>query len=122
MYGLSGHSVIDASIATGATSSSALFVGGYNHVAIEIPTFSVGVATATANVYVQVAQTSTGTFRRVKDMGVYSASSGIGDWEVPSSIGNYMVVCDPAAKFNYMKVELSNVATAVVSCRVHVHN
>jgi len=121
MIGQHGHFVQEATITTDNLLSTAIFVGGANHVSFEIPTFSVGLNATTSNVFVQVAATSDGTFRRAKDAGIYSASSGIQDWEVPSDAGNYNAVCRPAARFDFIKIELSNTATANVLCNVHVH-
>lgn len=115
-----GHQTIAATIATAATSSDAIDITSWDFVAFEIPTFAVGVITATANVYAQVCDTASGTFRRVQDLGVYSGGSGILDWEVPSTTGNRTVICRPASRFNFVKIELSNTATAQVSCVVHV--
>lgn len=120
MGSIGNHGVKPANITTGNTASDAIYIQGANRIAIEIPTFSVGVTTATANVYVQGAQTSSATFRRIQIDGVYSAASGIYDWETPSSIGNKMVICMPAPGFEYIKIELSNAATAIVSCNVHM--
>ena len=121
-----GHQIMTSTIASNATLTSAFNVAEYNHVAIELPTFSIGIATNTANVYVQVCNTATGTFRRVQDVGVYSGASGIYDWETPSSTGNRIVICRPAERFDYIKVELSNTATAGSNdgypITVHVHN
>ena len=127
MFGQERHAVIAATIATDATFSSAIFIGGANKIAIEIPTFAGGISTDSANVYAVVCSTVDGTFRRLKDMGVYSANSGIGDWEVPRTIGNYTVVCNPAVGFKYLKLEIaqgstSMTATAGLAAKIHVIN
>jgi hypothetical protein len=122
MYGFDGQRVITATVDANATLSNAFEVTGWNHVALDIPTFSVYCITATANVYIQAAQTISGTYRRVKDQGVYSAGTGILDWEIPSTIGNCVVVCKPAERFNYLKLELTKTATAAMSIGVIVHN
>lgn len=123
MFGRAGHKVITATIEAGSTEpSSAINVSSWNHVALEVQTFSNGITTSTANVYVKVASTSDGTFRRVQDEGAYSAGVSIADWEVPSSSGNYNVICRPAARYNFIKPEVSNTATASFDIYVHVHN
>lgn len=119
MRGQFVHKVEVATFLSAATFSRAIPIDGVNRVAIELPSFASNLATATANVFVQVCETVDGVFRRIKDMGVYSASSGLQDWEVPSSIGNSVVLCRPAVGFNYMKIELSQIATAGYSPSVH---
>lgn len=127
MFGFNRHQSLVATISTDNTFSTAINIDGANKIAIEIPTFDVGLSTDSANVYAVVAKTANGTFRRVKDMGAYSASSGIQDWEVPSSIGNFTVVCRPVVGFNYMKIEVGQGATSVTStagvlAKIHVIN
>lgn len=120
MYGQHGHGVFPATFATDTTLSTAISVFGCNAVALEIQTFAVGVSTTTANVYVQVCDTSDGTYRRLAIQGVYSAGSGILDWEVPSSTGSrYYQLPNEVSNYNYAKVELSKTCTATLSLRVH---
>ena len=121
MLGHFGHKVIAATVATDGSLSTAIYVAGANRISIELPTFAAGVITATANVFVLVSNTSTGTFRRLCDMGLYSSSSGLQPWEFPSTTGNVNVLCRPAVGYNYMKVQLSNTATANVTVNVHIH-
>lgn len=107
-------------IATDAVASAAIPMQGINSAAFEIETFAVGLITATANIYVQVCDTSDGTFRRLQTMGVYSGASGIADWEVPSSTGaRYYQLPPEAVDYNYIKCEVSNTATASIDLRVH---
>jgi hypothetical protein len=119
MYGYFGHGTVDASLASAASKSTFIDIRGVNRIAIEMPAFSTLLATTTANVYVEGGQATTSTFRRVKASGVYSATSGIDDWEVPSTTGNFIAVCDPIVGFNYMKVALSTAATDAISCTIH---
>lgn len=122
MLGMYGHRVIGCTLTTGATFSTVVTLPmGYNNFAIACGTFSVGLPTATANVYVQVSNTiTTGTFQRVKMMGTYSASSGIQDWEIPSSTGNYIAVAPSLAQgWLYARVEPSTVPTAPQSVQIH---
>jgi hypothetical protein len=121
MFGFSSHQRIPCTFATGASISSAINVAGANHVSFEFPTFASYVGSATVQVYAQVCKTSDGTFRRVMEQGIYSAGSGILDWEVPFFAGSRTVVCHPAPMFNFVKVELSAVTTASMGCWVHVH-
>lgn len=108
--------------ATGMTSAcSPVFTGGSLHVAFEIPTFASYMSVSTANMYVQVCQTTSGTFRRVMDEGNYSAGAAIADWELPSSAGNRVVVCRPAARFDWVKPEFSRVTTCAMEMYVHFH-
>ena len=120
MRGMHGEKPYAANIVTDGSASSAIPIAGCNRVALEIATFANGLVTATANIYVLVSPTETGTFRRLKDMGTYSANSGIQDWEVPSTIGDYTAVCDSVLGFNFMKIQTSNTATALLTCSVHI--
>ena len=122
MLGNNSVRVVDAPIPLGATFSTAVNIDGANKIGLELPTFDVGSSTDSCNVYATVCDTRGGTYRRVKDMGAYSASSGIQDWEVPSTIGNYTVVCRPVVGFNFMKIEVSVSASAGIAARVHVIN
>jgi hypothetical protein len=107
MYGLYGHPVQSATIASGTSISTAIPITGFTVVSLELPLYASGLVSATANVYVQASDTQTGTYRRVQMSGAYSAGVGIADWEVPSGTGNRLVVCDPATAFNWLKIETS---------------
>ena len=120
MRGMYGDAPIAANITTAAMSSSAIPIAGASRIALEIATFANGLITATANILVKACDTEGGTYRRVKEMGTYSANSGLQDWEVPSSAGNYHVICDAVLGFNYMTIESLNTATAVLTCNVHI--
>jgi hypothetical protein len=127
MYGQGRHLAVAATISTDNTFSTFVNITGANKIALEIPTFAVGASTDSCNVYAMVCQTETGTYRVVKDMGVYSSVSGIQDWEVPRSIGNYVVNCPVAVGFNYLKIGIgqagqNKTATANILCKIHVIN
>jgi hypothetical protein len=122
MRGAYGHQVIVCTLTTGATFSTVVTLPmGYNNYAIAAGTFSVGLPTATANVYVQVSNTTTtSTFQRVKLSGVYSGGSGILDFEIPSSIGNYIAIAPCLAQgWKYARLEPSTVPTALQSFQIH---
>jgi hypothetical protein len=119
MRGQFVHKTEVATMAIGDTVTRAIPIDGVNRIGLELPTFAASLVTATANVFVKVCETETGTFRRVKDMGVYSASSGLQDWEVPSTVGGSMVLCRPVPGFNYMQIEMSKTATAAYYPTVH---
>lgn len=119
MRGQFVHKTEVATMAINDMVTRAIPIDGVNRIALELPTFAASLITTTANIFIQVCETETGTFRRVKDMGVYSASSGLQDWEIPSTVGGSMVLCRPAPGFNYMKIESSKTATAVYSPTVH---
>ena len=105
--------------ASGASISAACPIEGANRVALEFPAFESLLGAASANAYVQVCETSTGTFRRLVDMGVYSASSGLQDWEIPVFNGDRTVLCRPVVGFNFMKIHLGTAATDGYSATVH---
>lgn len=117
-----GHAIKNAFITTDTTVSTAINISGFNKVGIEVPTAEIGLYTATCNIYIQVAQNSDDTFRRVKEQGVYSAGSGIFDFEVPSNIGNFIMEV-PANGWSYMKIESRTSAdSTVLKCKVHLSN
>lgn len=120
MRGQHGHQTQVVTFASGESESSACFISGANRIAIEFPAFASLLGANNANGYVKVAQGSGDTFRRLKDMGVYSANSGIQDWETPSSTGGFTVLCRPVVGFDHMKVELSTAATSGYTATVHI--
>ena len=124
MFGMFGHKITPCTFTTGSTFSTVITLpGGYNFWAFGIQTFAVGLGTATANVYIQVSNSAaTAGFRRVKLMGQYSAGSGIQDFEVPSSTGNYIVVAPAILGWNYVRLELSTIATNLINAEIHSMN
>ena len=129
MFGFNGHRVITATVQSNAVLTNAVPLAGVNHVALEFQTFTVGLITATANAYVlgsykltiRGSGTTYGTYRIIQEDGTYSAGAGILDWEVPSFTGNRTVVCRPAARFDSIKIQLSNTATTTMDVYVHCH-
>jgi hypothetical protein len=119
MRGQSLHQTQVVTFASGASVSAVCPIDGANRVAIEFPSFGNDLAAAAANAYVQVGVAAGGTFRRLQDMGIYSASSGLRDWEIPSFSGDRTVLCRPVVGFDYMKVHLGTAATNGYSVTVH---
>lgn len=120
MYGQYGHFVHASEISTETVVCEAFPVMGCNRIAVEIETFATGLITATANIYVQVCDTSDGTFRRLQIGGVYSSGSGILDWEVPSNTGaRYYQLPEEVTGYNYAKIEVGNTCTASFDFRIH---
>lgn len=113
------HGVQPTTINSGTSFTNVVDIRGCNYVAVELPTISTFLTTATANVFFNVCNTSTGTFRRLQTMGIYSSNSGVQDIEVPSTGGNKMVYVPQLGGFNYAKVEFNNVCTATASINVH---
>lgn len=120
MQGTHGHFKKVVTFISGESESSAAFISGANRVAIEFPAFGTLLAAAAANAYVKVAKDEDDTFRRLRDMGVYSSTSGIQDWEIPSFTGDKMILCRPVVGFDHMKVELSTAATDGYTATVHI--
>lgn len=121
MSTLYGHAVRDATISTDTTVSTAINIAGAKKILFEIPTAAVGLSTTTCNIYAQVCNSTDGTFRRIKVQGVYSAGSGILDWETPSSLGNFFVEV-PIAGWNFVKAESNNTASTNFNIKVHMSN
>jgi hypothetical protein len=120
--GITGHKRMTATVATGGSLTTAINIAGFNSISIEAPLFSSGCVTATANIKCLVARNATDTFRVLKAQGVYSAGSGILDWEVPSTTGNYNVVNPHLSGFNLMKIQISNTCTANCEFVIHAKN
>lgn len=110
-------SVFAATITTDSLVSSEIDLGGRNHeVSLVVPTYAAGIITATANIYVQASEATSGTFRRVAFVDM-SAASGNKDWEVPSAGDNRIYHGVPLDGLRYVKVESSNTATAALTCK-----
>lgn len=123
MLGYFGHQVMTAAIGSAASKSATILVKGWNHVAIACPAFGTLLGESTCNVYVEVSKTATTSeFKRLKTMGQYSSNVGIFDWEVPSTTGNWITTCQPAAHFDYLRIHLSTAATDAIDFEVHVHH
>lgn len=119
MYGYAYHGVTTCTFASNAKVCTAFDAREANRIAVEMGAFGTLLATTTANLFVQGAINSGTTFRRIKAVGVYSAVSGLEDWEVPSTTGDFIAVCDPALGFEAVRFELSNTATDGAECYVH---
>lgn len=113
------HHRVSATIGANSLVAESVDISGAQRVFLEVQTFANGIITATANIYCQVAFASTDTFRRVNQLGIYSAASGVSPWETPSGTGNFIAWCEPAAGFNFMKIESTKTATAALTCYVH---
>ena len=97
--------------------ASPVWVGGANAVFFELPTFASGLGASTANVYCQSAAGMPGTapvgpFYRVMAQGQYSGGAGYADFEIPSTIGAKMVCIPMGQTMQWVKMEVSNAATA----------
>lgn len=104
--------------------SSIITTIGWSRISVECPTFSVGLAAATASLAIQASQDGV-TFRRLKALmlGVTGGSTDIMDWVVSGSVGNFIAPVEPFLGYNYCKLEFSSVATAAaLACKVHLHN
>ena len=113
--------VIPAYIASAASVSAAIHVDNFDKVYFDLPTFAVGCATTTANVYCLVCDTAAGTFKNLRLYGTYSAGAGIANWEVPSSIGVYRVEV-PCQGWPYVKIQLGADTSSTVTANVAVVN
>lgn len=122
LYGASKE--LPITFATNVKSSTGVYIGGYRSIALEIVTFGSNLVTSTANVYVQGAVASgsvAGGYRRIKVLQPLTATTGnVVDWEVPSTTGDFIAVCDALRGFDYAIVELSNTATAgLTGCKIY---
>lgn len=97
--------------------ASPVWAGGANSVFFELPTFASGLGASTANVYCQAAAGAPGTapigpYYRIMAQGQYSAGAAYSDIEVPSTLGAKMVAIPMGQTMQWLKMEVSNAATA----------
>jgi len=111
MRSMHGDQTVDVPVASAGSISTFVDIAGATRIAIDLPAFGTLFATSTANVFVQVAATSDATFRELRDMGVYSANSGLQRWETPSTTGDETYLCRPVVGFNFMKIAFTTAAT-----------
>jgi len=112
---------IPATIASGLSISTAINVKGFESISLELPTFTVQLAAATAVVSLIGAETETGTFR---DIHCYSAASGYNLLATPAGTGGFTVSLGPNAKYlpQFIKVRSNTLATAAgYEAVVHVY-
>jgi hypothetical protein len=121
MYAQYGHQVISATIAKSASVTTAIPILGFNQIAIELPG-TTNLVSTTPDIFVQVCNTSTGTFRRV---GVISGGTATAvtavDWCIPGTTGNRIYTCQEVIGYKYLKIESSVSATATAGWAVVVH-
>jgi hypothetical protein len=113
---------LPATIASTYQESDAINIAGQKGIALEIPTFTVGLNTAAAAVAMKGCETSDGTFRPIY---LYSAASGYNVFGVPSGAGNYIVSLGPNAlclpKFIKVAVSGTNATATAAGLAVKVH-
>lgn len=87
-------------------------VSGYQFASIQVPAFGTNFATTAVSIKLEGGYTSTtGQLATVKAMGVYSAGSGILDWEVPGGTGDYVTADVPIWGLNYIRPIADTAAT-----------
>jgi hypothetical protein len=118
---MANYTTVLANITTANSVTEPVRVDGYSMVSIYAQTFSTYTETASVSLEIEGSQTSTtSTFKAVKHMGVYSAGSGLLNWAVPAGVGAYVVTCDPAPYFRYIRLKL-NANTATASANISVY-
>lgn len=123
MYGRNGsHQVVYTTMSTAVTVSTYVQVLGAESVAVEFDTFSVGFDGANNSIYLQVSNTATtSTFKRLQVMGVYSAGSGILDWNVPDNVGNRVFqMPKEVGAYKYARIDTQIATTNAVSVDWHI--
>lgn len=110
----------NAAVPSGSSYSDPIRVEGFDRVAIACQTFAVYCATASVSLQIQGSDTATtSTFYNVVHNGVYSAGSGLLTWQVPSATGPYVVNCEAAPYYRYIRLNLgANTATASTNVKV----
>lgn len=109
------YKTLNATIANTLQASNAVKIEGQRGLAIELPTFTIGLNTAAAAVTLSGCETETGTFRAIH---VYSAASGYNAFGIPSGAGNVIVSLGPNATYlpKFIKVNVSGTnATATAA-------
>ena len=105
------------SVASNAKVSNLARIEQCDAIAIACSAFGTDFVTTTALVYIQVCGTSDGTYQRLKA----GATTAV-DWNVESTTGDFIAVCDATAGWPYCKLEFSNTATDGYSASVYVIN
>lgn len=109
------YKTITANITSGSQASTAIKIEGQKGIAIELPTFTIGLNTAAAAVNLTGCETATGTFRPIH---VYSAASGYNAFGIPSGAGHVIVSLGPNATYlpKFIKVNVTGTnATATAA-------
>lgn len=116
------YKTIPAVIASGSQASTAVKIEGQNGIAIELPTFTIGLNTAAAAVNITGCETATGTFRPIH---TYSAASGYNAWGIPSGAGHVIVSLGPNAiclpKFIKINITGTNATATAAAYTAVVH-
>lgn len=119
------YKVLDATIVLDAHTSDAVNIEGANGIAIEVPTFAVGLNTASASLVLSGAEESDGTFRTLYAL---TAASGYDTLTVLSgSAGGVTVLLGPEASIlpKFIKVTTtgtnSTATTAGLAVKVHMY-
>lgn len=111
-----------ATMATGVTTTSAIPIGAWRHVSVEVATFSVGFAAASVAMNVKVSNSLTGIYRPLQKL-INSGSTAIA---VPVAIqaqaGPYAIELSEVSNFAYMKLDTDQATTNAVSLRINVSN
>lgn len=119
MAGSEAISVFTTTIQSAATLSSALDLGrSWGKLILEVPTMSVHAVTGTCTIFVQVAHSAAGSYRRLamEILGDNSVSSGVLDFRYPSDTSNKMVFMP--AGYQHVKIETQATITATATFRV----
>ena len=109
-------------MATATTSSTYIAVQGADNVGVEVATFAAYYANANNSLWVQVSETSTtSTFKRLAVMGVYSAASGVDEWNTLDGTGNVIYnLPQEVTGYKYARMEFNQATTASVAVNFHI--
>jgi len=87
-------------------------VRGYQFASILAPAFGTNFGTTSVGIKLEGGYTSTtGQLAAVRAMGVYSGGSGILEWEVPNSTGDYVTGDVPIWGLTHVRVVANTAAT-----------
>ena len=106
------------SVASNAKVSNLARIEQSDAIAVACSAFGTDFVTTTALVYIQVCDTSAGTYQRLK---IGTPTTAV-DWNVESTTGDFIAVCEATAGWPYCKLEFSNTATDGYTASVYAIN
>jgi len=120
-----GEKIFEFSFASAASKASEVAeIKGYQFASIQVPAFGTLLNSNVAGVKLEGGYTATtGQLFPVRAMGVYSAGSGILEWEIPDSSGNLTTGDVPIWGLTHVRPTLTQPATdAIGSIFIRAYN
>jgi hypothetical protein len=111
-----------ATMGTAVTTTSAIPVGDWNFVAVEVATFAAAFTGANVALNFKVSNDLTGTYRPLQQFINSGSTMVAANIAVAAGVGNYVVNIPNAGNFNYLKIDTDIATTQAVGFRINVAN